>query len=120
MSNIVKNHPRQSGVPPGGRGSGLRGPGAPSHSQKSKISKIDRNPRFRPIRSSKMSIYKAIASPFDGRQITLTCSIYLIIQAMTPGNDIFDKTGEIPAVPWTLERPCKNVEAGVTPVTDPQ
>ena len=45
-----------------------------------------------------MSIYKAIASPLDGRQITFTCSILLIIEAMTPGNDIFDKTGEIPVV----------------------
>ena len=53
-----------------------------------------------------MSIYKAIASPLDGRQITLTCSIYLIIQAMTPGNDIFDKTEEIPVFPGCLEAPA--------------
>ena len=75
---------------------------------------------FRLIRTIKLSIYKAIASPSDGRQITFPDSIHLIIQAMTPGNDIFEKTGEIPAVPWTLERPCKKVEAGVTPVTDLQ
>ena len=54
-----------------------------------------------------MSIYKAIASPLDGRQITFTCSIYLIIEAMAPGNDIFDKTGEIPVVLECLEAPAK-------------
>ena len=43
-----------------------------------------------------MSIYKAIASPSDGRQITFTCSIHLITEAMGPGNHIFDKTEEIP------------------------
>ena len=45
-----------------------------------------------------MSIYKAIASPLDGRQITFCDSIHLFIEALTPGNDIFDKTGEIPVV----------------------
>ena len=41
------------------------------------------------------SIYKAIASPLDGWQITFPDSIYFIIQAMAPGDVIFDKTGEI-------------------------
>ena len=63
---------------------------------------------FRLIRTIKLSIYKAIASPSDGRQITFTCSIYLIIEAMAPGNDIFDKTGEIPAFLKCLEAPAKN------------
>ena len=54
-----------------------------------------------------MSIYKAIASPSDGRQITFTCSIYLIIEAMAPGNHIFDKTGEIPVFPGCLGAPAK-------------
>ena len=67
-----------------------------------------------------MNIYKAIASPSDGRQITFTCSIHLIIEATTPGNHIFDKTEEIPVFPGCLERLCKKVKAGVTPVTDPQ
>ena len=39
----------------------------------------------------------------NGRQITFTASIDLIIQAIAPGNDIFDETGEIPVVPWRLE-----------------
>ena len=55
-----------------------------------------------------MSVYKAIASPSDGRQITLTCSILLIIEATAPGNDIFDKTGEIPVFPERLEAVTKN------------
>ena len=67
-----------------------------------------------------MSIYNAIASPSDGRQITFTCSIHLIIEAMAPGNDMFDKTGEIPAVWESLERLCKKDPLGVTPGTTPQ
>ena len=45
-----------------------------------------------------MSIYKAIASPSDGRQITFPDSIHLIIEAMAPGNGIFDKSEEIRAL----------------------
>ena len=56
-----------------------------------------------------MSIYKAIASPSDGRQITFPDSIHLIIQAMAPGNDIFDETGEIRVLPEVLEAPTKNI-----------
>ena len=56
-----------------------------------------------------MSIYKAIASPLGGRQITFTCSIHLIIEAMTPANHIFDKTGEIPVFPGCLEAVTKKV-----------
>ena len=36
---------------------------------------------------------------------------------MAPGNDIFDETREIPVVWESLERLCKKVMAGVTPVT---
>ena len=72
---------------------------------------------FRLIRTIKLSIYKAIASPPDGRQITFTCSILLIIQALDPGNDIFHKTGEIPVVWESLERLCKKCTLGVTPGT---
>ena len=54
-----------------------------------------------------MSIYKAIASLLDGRQITFPDSIHLIIEAMTPGNDIFDKTGEIRVVWESLEAVTK-------------
>ena len=50
---------------------------------------------------------KAIASPSDGRQITFTCSIYLIIEAMAPGIHIFDKTEEIPVFPGCLEALAK-------------
>ena len=75
---------------------------------------------FRLIRTIKLSIYKAIASPSDGRQITFTCSILLIIQALDPGNDIFHKTGEIPVVWESLERLCKKCTLGVTPGTTPQ
>ena len=67
-----------------------------------------------------MSIYKAIASPSDGRQITFPDSIHLIIEAMAPGNDIFDETREIPVVWESLERLCKNVEVVVRPVTRSQ
>ena len=52
-----------------------------------------------------MNICKAIASPSDGRQITFTCSIHLIIEAMAPGNDIFDKTEEIPGLLECLDTP---------------
>ena len=54
-----------------------------------------------------MSIYKAIASPLDGRQITFPDSIHLIIESMAPGNDIFDKTGEIPVFLGCLEASTK-------------
>ena len=64
-----------------------------------------------------MSIYKAKASPSNGRQITFSDSIHLFIEAMDPGSAIFEETGEIRVIPWPLERPCKKVEAGVTPVT---
>ena len=67
-----------------------------------------------------MSIYNAKASPSDSRQITFPDSIHLFIEATDPGNAIFEETGEIPVIPWPLERPCKKAEAGVTPVTDPQ
>ena len=63
------------------------------------------------IRSSKMSLYKAIASPLDGRQITFTCSIHLIIEAMAQGNHIFDKTGEIPVFPGCLEAVTKKSDS---------
>ena len=32
MNNIIKNHRRHSAIPPGGRGNGPRGPGAPPDS----------------------------------------------------------------------------------------
>ena len=67
-----------------------------------------------------MSIYNAIASPLYDWQITFPDSIHLFIEATDPGNAIFEETGEIPVIPWPLECPCKKVEAGVTPVTDPQ
>ena len=54
-----------------------------------------------------MSIYNAIASPSDGRKITFPDSIHLIIEAMVPGNDIFDETAEIRVVPEVLEAPTK-------------
>ena len=117
MNIIVKTHRRHPGPPPGGRENGLRGPGAPTDSENSKFSNISRNLRFRLIRSIRVSIYNAIASLLDGRQITFTCSIYLIIDAMAPGNVIFGKTGEIPAVPARLERLCKKAEVVVRPVT---
>ena len=107
VNNIVKNYRRYPGVPPWGQGNGPRGPGAPPDSEFLKFSKITRILSFRQIRSSKMSIYKAIASPSDDRQITFTCSIHLIIEATTPGNHIFDKTEEIPAFPGCLEAVTK-------------
>ena len=61
-----------------------------------------------------MNIYKAIASPSDGRQITFTCSIHLIIEAMGPGNDIFDKTGEIRVVWKCLGGRAKKTDSWVT------
>ena len=54
-----------------------------------------------------MSIYNEKPSPPDGRQITFSDSIDLIIQAMAAGNDIFNKTEEIPVVPWRLEAATK-------------
>ena len=65
-----------------------------------------------------MSIRKAIATPLDGRQITFPDSIHLIIEAMAPGNDIFDKTGEIPVVPEVLEPLTKKNIPPVTSVAD--
>ena len=50
-----------------------------------------------------MSIYKEERPSPDGRQITFTCSIHLIIEAMAPGDCIFDETGEIAALPWSLD-----------------
>ena len=45
-----------------------------------------------------MSIYKEERPWEDGRQITFTDSNHFIIEAMAPGDDIFDETGEIPAL----------------------
>ena len=50
-----------------------------------------------------MSIYKVIASPLGGRQITFPGSIYLFIEATGPGNDILDETREIRVVPEVSE-----------------
>ena len=120
VNNIVKNHLRHPAVPPGGRGDGPSGRGAPSDSEFSNISKISQNLTFRLIRTIKLSTYNAIASPLDDRQITFSDSIHLIIEAMAPGNDIFHETGEIPVVWESLERLCKNVEVVVRPVTRSQ
>ena len=117
MNNIVKNHLRHPAVPPGGRGDGPSGRGAPSDSEFSNISKISQNLTFRLIRTIKLSTYKAIASPLDDRQITFSDSIHLFIEAMGPGNDIFDETGEIPVVWESFERLCKKDPLGVTPGT---
>ena len=114
MNIIVKNNRRHPGPPPGDRENGLRGPGAPTDSENSKFSNISRNLRFRLIRSIRVSIYNAIASLLDGRQITFTCSIHLIIEAMAPGNHIFDKTGEIPVFLECLEAPAKKVVRSVS------
>ena len=94
----VRTYKRYFTVPSGGRGDGPSGRGAPSDSEFSNISKISRNLTFRLIRTIKLRTYNAIASPLDDRQITFSDSIHLIIEAMAPGNDIFDKTGEIPVV----------------------
>ena len=75
---------------------------------------------FRLIRTLKLSIYKALASPLHDRQITFPDSIHLFIEAITPDNDIFDETGEIPVVWESLERLCKKEPLGVTPGTTPQ
>ena len=111
MNIIVKAHRRHPGPPPGDRENGLRGPGAPTDSENSKFSKISRNLRFRLIRSINMSIYKATASPSDGRQITFTCSILLIIEATAPGNHIFVKTEDIPVFAGCLEAVTKKSDS---------
>ena len=54
-----------------------------------------------------MSIYNAIASPLEGHKITFPDLIDFIIEAMTPGNDIFDKNEEIRLVLSCLEAPAK-------------
>ena len=46
-----------------------------------------------------MMVYKAKPSRSEGRQITFPDSIHFIVEAIHPGNDIFDETGEIPGVP---------------------
>ena len=50
-----------------------------------------------------MSIYKEEMPSRNGRESTFPDSNDFIIEAMAPGDDIFDKTGEIPVVPWRLE-----------------
>ena len=54
-----------------------------------------------------MGMYKEERPSPDGRQITFTCSIHLIIEAMAPGDCIFDETGEIAALPWSLDAALK-------------
>ena len=103
MNNIVKNHLRHPGEPPGGRGNGPRGPRPPPDSELSKISKISRNLSFRLIRHAKMSIYKEERPSSDGHKITFPDSNDFIIQGMAPGNAIFDETGEIRVLRWPNE-----------------
>ena len=52
--------------------------------------------QYRGGKNPKLVVYKAKPSRSEGRQITFPDSIHFIVEAMTPGNDIFDKTGEIP------------------------
>ena len=92
-------------------------PGAPParKSRKSAEIQLSADPACYTI--GEMSIYKEKPSWSDGRQITFRDSILLFIEAIDPGNDIFEETGEIPAIPWPLERPCKKAEVVVRPVT---
>ena len=50
-------------------------------------------------KSPKLMVYKKKLLSSDGRQITFRDSNHLFIEAMDPGNDIFDETGEIRGVP---------------------
>ena len=47
------------------------------------------------------------APPSEGRQITFLDPIHFIIEAIHPGNVIFDETGEIPALPSGGSAPRK-------------
>ena len=50
-----------------------------------------------------MSIYKEERPPRDGRKITFPDSNEFIIEAMGPGDHIFDETEEIRALRWPNE-----------------
>ena len=55
------------------------------------------------------TIYKEERPSPDGRKVTFPDSNHLIIEAMVPGNVIFDKIGEIRAMRWLAEAVQKNV-----------
>ena len=63
-----------------------------------------------------MSIYNEKPSWSDGRQITFRDSILLFIEAIHPGNDIFDETGERPVVPGALGTVAKTSDTLDDPV----
>ena len=49
-------------------------------------------------RAHEYGLYNAKPPPPEGRQITFPDSIHFIVEAIHPGNGIFDETGEIPVV----------------------
>ena len=61
-------------------------------------------------------LYKEKPSWSDGRQNTFRDSILLFFEAIDPGNDIFEETGEIPVILWHLgSRAKKNVKCVTNP-----
>ena len=59
-------------------------------------------------------VYKEETPLSEGRQITFPDSNHLFIEAMDPGNDIFEETGEIRAIPRCLEARAKKSDKWYT------